>query len=71
MTLFVTRYFMEFLKLADGGGDICISKKQYTLRYMFIYKSNSICVSFLYAKTMHCVLRLYLYFLLHRNDTLL
>ena len=36
-TLYVTRFFMEFLKLAEGGG-IFINKKQCTLRYFFIYK---------------------------------
>ena len=38
-TLCVTRFFMEFLKLAEGGAFL-YSKKQCTLRYIFIYKKQ-------------------------------
>ena len=36
-TLYVTRFFIEFLKLVEGGG-------------IFICKKNSLCVTFLYRK---------------------
>ena len=71
-TLCIMRFFIEFLKLAEGGG-IFTCKKQCTVRYIFIYKKNALCVTFhikkirhyalhLYIKkTMHFALRLYLY----------
>ena len=37
LTFCVTRFFMEFLKLAEGGG-------------IFIHKKNALCVQFLYPK---------------------
>ena len=34
LTLCVTQFFLEFLKLAEGGGHFYICKKQCTLRYL-------------------------------------
>ena len=58
LTLCVTRFFIGFLKFAEGGGhlfiekqctlrDICILKKQCTLRYVDIYtKNKTLCATF-------------------------
>ena len=47
----VTRFFIEFLKFAEGGGDLLI-KKQCTLRDIFISKNTALCVTFLYSKSL-------------------
>ena len=36
----VTRFFIEFLKIAEGGGTFIFIKKQYTLRDIFILKKQ-------------------------------
>ena len=41
------------------SGDICIRKKQRTLRYVFLTKTVTFCVSFFYYKTMHFAFRAY------------
>ena len=57
-TLCVTRFFTEFMKLAEGGGGLYA-------------KNSALCVTFLYAKTMHSALDLYIqkdrHFALHFN----
>ena len=61
-TFFVTRFFIEFLKLAEGGGDYI--QKLCTLRYVFNTKSLTLCFTFLYAKNdALCVTFLYLKFI--------
>ena len=47
-TLCVTQFFMEFLKLADGG--TFLYAKKCTLRYVLYTKSLTLCVPFLYEK---------------------
>ena len=68
LILCVTQFFMEFLKLAEGGGgfdkkmhfalNFCI-KQKCTLRYVFIYKKpDTLRHIFIYKKqcTLHYVL---------------
>ena len=52
LTLYVTRFFMEFLKLAEWGG-IFIGKKQCTVRYVFIYKKPDI-LRYIFIRKKQC-----------------
>ena len=47
-TLCITRFFIEVLKLAKGEGEFLYAKNS-TLRYIFIWKRNALCVT-LYIK---------------------
>ena len=71
LTLCVTRFLMEFLKLAEGGGGLYPKKnvlcftflyaKNNTLCDTFLYKIQTLCVTFSYAKNNAlCVTFLYL-----------
>ena len=48
LTLYVTQFFMEFLKLAEVRGIFII--KNDTLCVKFLYEKNAISVMFIYAK---------------------
>ena len=81
-TLCITRFFIEFLKFAEGGG-IFKCKKQCTLSYIFMLKNNALCVTFYIQKIRHdisvtflfakntalCVTFLYLKFIVHSTHT--
>ena len=48
----VTRFFVEFLKLRRGWPFIELKNNVYTLRYIFILKNSSLCVTLLYTKSL-------------------
>ena len=54
-TLCITRFSLNFWNWRLGGG-IFTCKKQCTLRYIFIFKKNSICVTFYIQKSRHYAL---------------
>ena len=72
MTLSVPRFFMEFLKLAEGGGGvvsrkqctlhkISICKKRCTFRSVFKYKNPDTLRQIFISKTNHFAIRFYTY----------
>ena len=56
MTLFVTRFFMGFLKLAEGGEGLICKKTMTFVSHFYLRNSRHVALHFLYEKK-HFVLR--------------
>ena len=50
-TVCVTQFFMEFLKLAEGGGIFKYNKKSFYVTFLYP-KNNALCVTFLNTKSL-------------------
>ena len=47
----VTRFFIEFLKFAEGGGHLFIKKNVLCMTFLYL-KINALCVTLLYTKSL-------------------
>ena len=53
--------FLGIFETGGGGGGIFICKKQSTLRYIYIYKNNTLCVKFLHLKNPDTLRYIFIY----------